>query len=748
MNFDSDNNKKIVDVNGRHFCQCPTDRHVRGCPFDIAGYFAEESKSLYNSADFNSAYLGDWNPPYVSHDKAYLPNREQMVARILDTIRNNGIAAGAIEVWVDHLVGSFTPDPMPMADCLGWDEESVAEWCQTILEFMQKYLLDECFIDTAGECNFLQLLQLAARQEMIFGEITATVEWMPKSYSNSPLQTSFNFIDPGRIRTPSEYLGVQEEGPLGRSVRDGFLKDCFGKKHGAYVFKDVCDDWLEDNDEHKFVYMKGKNETFHRNLLIHEFKKEYAGQTRGVSKFAPILEGMQMHKQLMREINLSAQFRNKVMGVFKSTRSSSEISKDMGMNQTYANGPHGGAAPSSPIGGSSYIDDNDKRFKGLSPDAKQFAKRRVHHQMSKTEEAMDGVRMIHAWPNEEMELFQPNNGSIAATALTTEMRHDHAAGTSIPTNMLTRDSSSGTYSGLRTARLDFFAAVKAAKPRIDDIANCMLRHAMDEAIAKGIVKFPKKVRALIKRKGLKPHQYYAQNIPTIMSTYWMGPPEKLIDPNREIIGYQNGEKFGYLNPSDIVGRTTSTVYKTHLERRKRDLRQKIDAEVACDEYETRRRIEANNRMIAEGLYTTEGNSELNNNFNQNNPNLTTNTNGRNDANGANTLTVKSENEPLQVKEDKNKETPLQNIIQSENGTPLDTSSFILGEEDQIVPERGRPQLGFVQNKILNKNNKIDTNIDIPDHVIEKIAETVIEKLEPLMQKDSQSNSNYNPDADY
>jgi capsid protein len=716
--------EKTIENLTKPACGCPSSGHLQTC-IDFTGKTGYGyDKASYNSADFNSIYLGKWNPPYVSHNTSYLPEREQMVARVLDTVRNNGVAAGAVDVWVDHLCSTYTPDPMPMYKCLGWNEEDAMEWAETILEFIEKFLMDESFIDAAGHCNFVELLQMAARSEFIYGEVIAKIEWKRKSV-NTPLQTSFDFIDPGRVRTPLQYMGKLTNDNFKEKVIDGFLRNSSGNAKGAYVFDSLFNDrQIDEDDDFSYCPMKGRNETGHRDLLIHIYKKELPGQTRGVSKFAPILEGMKMHKQLMREILLATQFRNKVLGVFKSVRDSKSISNDLGMNQGFAMPGQSDLIK----GESGFKDDLDPRFDGLSPKGREMAKRLAHHNMMGTKNTMGGVEMVHTWPDEEMEIHQPNNTSIATTALSQEMSFDAAAGTSIPTNMIHRHYASGTYSGLRSGRLDFFQAIRASKPRIDQLANCILRHAMDEAIAKGYVKLPKRVERQANSQGLSVHEYFKQNIGTIMKTKWLGPPEKLIDPNKEILGYFNGERYGYLNPGEIVGKVNGETYSSFLEKRRRHCKQKIDAQIECDEYETRKRLELNQKLIDEGLIVTENSIP-----------------GQEDT----TSNETEGSEPIFVEVDKNVESPLQDIVQSEEGQNLDTENFILGNEDQLIPERGRPTTAStVGNKldpfgILKNKNDFSNGFDIAhkedtDDIVDRVADAVLEKIEALLEEKSTS----------
>ncbi len=718
---------KIVNARGNSFmstlCGCPSTGHIKSCSLRD-----DYNKAAYNSAAFDNTYLGEWRPPYASHDEAYIPEREMMVARVLDMVRNSGIAAGAVHLWTDHLVGSFTPDPMPHYECLGWDEDSAMEWCSTVLDFMEKYLLNDAYIDASGECNFLELLRLAARMEFIYGEVTATVEWIPKSESTGPLQTVFNFIDPGLVRTPTEYVGQVEEGDLKRVVVDGFLKDKRGRKHGAYIYKNLCDDWGAEGDEdYTFVPMKGRNETAHRELLIHIFDKELPHQTRGVSKFAPILEGMKMDKQLKREILLAAQGRNKIMGFLKSTRDVSSTSRDFGMNQAFAPsfGSDGSPMPNdfnpiSPVGGQGGLqyDDEKGRYEGLSPDAKLAAKIRLHHQVMDTSGTADGVRFVQGWPGEDIEVFQPNNASLGTTALSNQIAQDQSAGTSIPKNMLLMDNSGGTYSGLRTGRLDFFQAIKSAKPRMDELANCILRHAMDEAIAKGLVKFPRKIRALIKRQGLKPHEYYAQNIPMIMATRWLGPPEKLIDPNKEIMGYRNGELYDYLDPSDIVGRLNGISYHQFLAKNNRSKKLKIAAQVSCDDYEARKRIEANNKLIEEGLIPDPNKPEPD----------------QPDNNDTASPQISNEESNEESSETITSEIPQSEPISARNDQIIENAPKFNTNNNQDSINSDRPNSGILgishpDSILINKNN---LDAKSPPMDVDMFAEAVLEKLEPSL----------------
>ncbi|QQM86061.1 phage portal protein [Klebsiella variicola] len=65
--------------------------------------------------------LRAWNPPSESGDAALLPNFQRGNARADDLVRNNGLAANAVQLHQDHIVGSFFRlSHRPAA--LSWDQ--------------------------------------------------------------------------------------------------------------------------------------------------------------------------------------------------------------------------------------------------------------------------------------------------------------------------------------------------------------------------------------------------------------------------------------------------------------------------------------------------------------------------------------------------------------------------------------------------------------------------------------------------
>ncbi|MGU7802563.1 phage portal protein, partial [Escherichia coli] len=89
------------------------------------------------------------NPPSESGDAALLPNFQRGNARADDLVRNNGLAANAVQLHQDHIVGSFFRlSHRPAWRYLGISEEDARAFARECEDAWKEYAEDDhCFID-------------------------------------------------------------------------------------------------------------------------------------------------------------------------------------------------------------------------------------------------------------------------------------------------------------------------------------------------------------------------------------------------------------------------------------------------------------------------------------------------------------------------------------------------------------------------------------------------------------------------
>lgn len=179
----------------------------------------------------------------------------------------------------DTIIGSgLIPDPVPSFKILGITREEAKEWSDN-LKARFKLWAESKDSDVTGHNNFNQNQGFYQWQFDRDGE-----PFVRFTYSNdpkllNPLQISF--IDPNQIR------GDEFTTSLGPSVQDdGIIKDENGKTTGYKV-------WITDPKKigrFKFVEIDAFDRKTGRPLMIHGFKPEYPGQTRGIPEISHSLQ--------------------------------------------------------------------------------------------------------------------------------------------------------------------------------------------------------------------------------------------------------------------------------------------------------------------------------------------------------------------------------------------------------------------------------------------------------------------------
>ncbi len=179
----------------------------------------------------------------------------------------------------DTIIGAgLTPDPSPLFNIIGITREEAKEWSDNLKERF-KLWAESKDSDLAGHNNFNQNQGFYQWQFDRDGEPFVRFSYNDDPKLLSPLQISF--IDPNQIR------GDEFTTSLGPSTQDdGIIKDENGKTTGYKV-------WINDPESigrFKFIEIDAFDKKTGRPLMIHGFKPEYPGQTRGIPEISYSLQ--------------------------------------------------------------------------------------------------------------------------------------------------------------------------------------------------------------------------------------------------------------------------------------------------------------------------------------------------------------------------------------------------------------------------------------------------------------------------
>lgn len=252
------------------------------------GQILPESLGAFRGAEQNTRELGSWVTRALSGDAAVLPEKERLSSRSSDIWRNNGYASRVIQVRVDSIIGHhFKLSYKPNWRVLGIDPDSeeAARFVHDVESMWSDYAEDpECKIDAEGKRTFTQLIRDGARADTLHGEILRTAEWIRRP----GFQTAIKVVNPDRLSNP-DFM------PDTFDLRAGVLRDSRGAAK-TYYFREIHPSDARFGFSDKAFSWKPvrKQLPWGRLQVIHVFDPVDDGATRGVPKFAPILERFKM----------------------------------------------------------------------------------------------------------------------------------------------------------------------------------------------------------------------------------------------------------------------------------------------------------------------------------------------------------------------------------------------------------------------------------------------------------------------
>jgi lambda family phage portal protein len=188
------------------------------------------------------------------------PQAKAVSTRFVDTVIDTGLIL----------------DCQPMADVLGLDPEEARAWGEdTSRRFHLWATSKKSSIDEVD--NFYQLQRLAGLSQIRDGEFFIRLHYTNRRDLSNPLQ--LQFIDPDQID------GCGFTSTFGIQYRDdGISRDKNGKETGYLV------SFQQKDGTYKQVEVPAFGSKSGRRFMIHSFSREYAGQGRGFTKYAHMIQ--------------------------------------------------------------------------------------------------------------------------------------------------------------------------------------------------------------------------------------------------------------------------------------------------------------------------------------------------------------------------------------------------------------------------------------------------------------------------
>ncbi|MEM1149237.1 MAG: phage portal protein [Pseudomonadota bacterium] len=223
--------------------------------------------------DTGSGVIARRPAPLVDHRDATRQVWTRAAGLATDMIRNSGRLKGAVDQVLADTVGvELVLNPRPDLSLLGYSTEEAAEWIATVKRRWKAYAWNPAECDLRGKLTIPEMVDIALRHEIAFGECLALHDYMP------PAQRRHYGVETGvktLMVTPSRL--VQETSETQRLFQ-GVFHDENGRATAYKIRRSGSGAWQYD--------IFPSHDADGRKMVTHLFQHQDADDVRGISPLA------------------------------------------------------------------------------------------------------------------------------------------------------------------------------------------------------------------------------------------------------------------------------------------------------------------------------------------------------------------------------------------------------------------------------------------------------------------------------
>lgn len=473
----------------------------------------------YTAADPSIDTMSGFMPSNRAVDAEILPNRDRATARARDLVRNNGWAAGAVSKEVDSVIGAnFRPLLKPDWRALGLSAEWAREFKEEVEGLWRSYAQDpRCLADTTRAQTVPQMFGTAYRTYMIEGEAIALVNWR----RHRPTKTTMRLVDPDLMSNPQN---LPDQARLRGGIeisRDGIARAYhFRQGHPETIWFDGAEQWN---------WKRIARETTHgRPQVLHFFDKTRDGQTRGISRLAPIVERLRMEDHYSR-VELQAAVINAVLAAFIKSPMGPEVIDEL----------------FSENGGEGFLKYQEARqgFYGNSGGVK-----------------VGGARVQALYPNDEIGMVSTARPAAQYADFESAVLRNIASGLGISYEQLASDWSKTNYSSARAAMIEIWRGWSARRTAFaQGFCQPFFMAWLEEKVLDGHITLPAGAPDF--------HAFW----PAYARSKWIGPGKGFVDPVKEAQAAAMRVALGLSTLEEEAAELTGTDYADNMEQIKGEI---------------------------------------------------------------------------------------------------------------------------------------------------------------------------------
>lgn len=391
-------------------------------------------------------------------------------------MHRNGWAAGFVQLEMDRLVGShYRLQSRPDHILMGITEQVSSDAASQIEREWEMYSNSTgCFPDAARRRTFTQILREAVRSEVLYGEVFLVRQWRqsPSGYS-----TCFQLVSPARVSNPNGTMNTE-------TLRNGIELNKFGEPIAYWIRNRHPGDPMMLNQLDTWDRITRFNR-FGIEQVIHVTDQLAADQTRGISRFAPIvgdLERLDTYEKAEEEAAL--------LGAIYTMAITSEYGQQSAFDALGI--------------------DSMRRF--IDMQAAFHGEASINFQ---------GSKIPHLMPGEKLEAINSSHPNIAYKDHRNAVLGRIARGSSCSFEEFTGDFTQTTYSSARASVDVADRGVRSKRANfVDRVANKMFSLWLYEALIK------QRIPSVTSDAVLADWRlFYALSM-----SKWVGPPRIVVDP--------------------------------------------------------------------------------------------------------------------------------------------------------------------------------------------------------------------------
>lgn len=259
------------------------DRFIGGVPGPAQGVPSApgrgRAKSEYMRGERSPIFAG-WNPALRDQREDVRAGYWRAAARTVDAIHNSGWLSGAVDQAIASTIGTgLQLASRPDFEALGWTADKASEWARLVERRWEAWASCPAECDAGGRMTMGQIQAAVLRSYYGYGEAIAALPWIRRPISRS--RTKVQLISPHRL--------VQDSN--GIDLYQGIRIDRYSLPL-AYCLR-MADPVSEGG---QIIEMPARDAAS-RPMIAHVFDGG-AGQIRGISPMAPVLQVVRQLDQL------------------------------------------------------------------------------------------------------------------------------------------------------------------------------------------------------------------------------------------------------------------------------------------------------------------------------------------------------------------------------------------------------------------------------------------------------------------